>query len=260
MKTESSANRIEMLEKTMNIIQYIFEKGSASFSDVTKGLGMPKATVHRILNTLEYNGYLDLDESTGNYKLGMIFIYYGMKLRSEMTLTSIVEPYIEELAHKIGEVINLNIESRGQVLNIYHSEGENSVITSRLDPISPLNCSSSGKLFLSLKNDIELIEYFESDKPEKRTKYSIVDFASFQEEKKKILSSGVSYDEEEYEYGLFCIGKLLENSEGYFPACLSITGPRTRMEMKGIDMLLKELTITVEKINDVLKKIDYSPH
>ena len=79
-----------------------------------------------------------------------------------MTITNICEPIMKELSLKIGESVNLNINYQDNVLNILSIE-EVSVLTSKLVPISPLNCSEvvSSTLF---KNDIELMNYFNSNK------------------------------------------------------------------------------------------------
>ncbi|MCK9218403.1 MAG: IclR family transcriptional regulator C-terminal domain-containing protein, partial [Firmicutes bacterium] len=82
----------------------------------------------------------------------------------------------------------------------------------------------------------------------------IISYEDFKKEKEKILQDEVSYDNEEYEYGLFCIAKPLKNHNGLIGAAVSITGPITRIKMKNIENLRNQLAIKVNLINEILIK------
>lgn len=257
VKVKTNQNRIEMLERSLSVIDYIFKSGKATFTQIKTEINISKSTLHRILYTLERCGYIVKSEDTNEFSLGMIFAYYGEEVKSRLTLINICENIMNTLAKKVGESVNLNILYKDNVLNILSREGEKSVLTSRLTPISPLNCSASGKLFLAQKNDIELMNYFASRGLEHRTVNSIISYEDFLIEKNKILMNEISYDNEEYEYGLYCISKPLKNNKGLITAAISLTGPITRMKMKSIDYLTKELANSVNAINEILIKIKF---
>lgn len=253
-KEDKGIRKIEMLVRTISVIEYIFQNKSVTFTDIVENLGVAKSTLHRILYTLESRDYIVKDEDTNEYKLGLIFAYYGEEVKSNLTIINICENILNALALEIGESVNLNLLYKDSVLNLLTLDGEKSVLTSKLAPISPLNCSSSGKVFLAQKNDMELLNYFNGVSWEKRTINSITSYEDFKEEKEKILRDEVSYDNEEYEYGLFCIAKPLKNHNGLIDVAISITGPITRMKMKNIEDLKNRLTIKVNLINEILIK------
>lgn len=257
LKNEESIKKIEMLDRSFNVIDYIFRNKSVTFTDIKEDLNMAKSTLHRILHTLESWGYIKKDDGTNEYRLGLLFAFYGEDVKSDLTIIKICESFLNPLAFKIGETVNLNILYKTNVLNILTLDGEKSVLTSRLTPVSPLNCSASGKIFLAQKNDIELLDYFNSNNWEKRTVNSIATYEDFKKEKVEILEKEISYDNEEYEYGLFCIAKPLKNHRGIMNAAVSITGPITRIKMKGINNLQKELIDSVNLINEILIKTKF---
>ena len=257
-KEDKSIRKIEMLDRTINVIDYIFQNKSVTFTDIAGDLGVAKSTLHRILYTLESRNYIIKDEDTNEYKLGLIFAYYGEEVKSDLTIINICENILNALTLEIGESVNLNVLYKDSVLNLLTLDGEKSVLTSKLAPISPLNCSSSGKVFLAQKNDMELLNYFNGGNWEKRTINSIISYEDFKEEKEKILKDEVSYDNEEYEYGLFCIAKPLRNHNGLIDVAVSITGPITRMKMKNIEALKSKLDIKVNLINDILIKTRFN--
>ena len=260
LQNDKNMNRIEMLDKALNVIDYIFKNKKVTFTEIKEDMNMPKSTLHRILYTLENKNYIEKDEITSEYSLGLLFAFYGEEVKSRLTLINICENILASLATKVGESVNLNILYKDNVLNILSLEGEKSVLTSRLTPVSPLNCSASGKIFLAQKNDTELMNYFASNYWENRTINSITSYEDFQKEKEKIIKNEIAYDNEEYEYGLFCIAKPLKNHKGLMEVAVSITGPITRIKMKNLDNSSKELTDSVNTINEILIKTKFLYH
>ena len=100
------------------------------------------------------------------------------------------------------------------VVNSFTLPGDSFLITSRALPLSPLHCSAMGKIFLSHMEDAEIEAYFRSDLTQ-RTVYTITTAAVFLKEKAEILSTHVSFDRAEYEYGC-----LLYTSFSGMSACV----------------------------------------
>lgn len=245
-----------MIDRAGEILDYIYNsKEPVGVSKVSSVLNLPKATVFRILTTLEKWNIVEKHRNTDKYKLGMVLIKYGAKVSSRLSLVEIAKPIIDNLSIQIGESTNLNIEHHGYSLNIYKSSNDNSILTSRLIPVSSLNCSASGKIFLSTKSKEELIEYFNSKNCLKRTMNSIVDYDIFEKEKESILDTGLAYDNEEYEYGLSCISAPIYHKGKVF-AAISISGPKTRLELKGLETIENALKLACETVTSLIDYLD----
>lgn len=245
-----------MIDRTAEILDYLYKSNEpVGVSKLSNSLDFPKATVFRILTTLEKWGIVEKHQNTDKYKLGMILIKYGAKVSSNLSLVEIAKPIIDNLSDKIGESISLSIEHQGYSLNIYRSSNDHTILTSRLIPISSLNCSSSGKIFLSTKSDEELIKYFASEDSSKRTTNSIIDYNIFEKEKISILNKKLAYDNEEYEYGLFCISAPVYH-KGKIVAAISVSGPKTRFELKGLEMIENSLKLACETVSSLVDYLD----
>ena len=245
-----------MIDRACEILDYIYNSNeSVGVSKISTDLNLPKATAFRILVTLEKWNIVEKQYSTDNYKLGKILIKYGAKVSSGLSLVDVAKPVINALSNKIGESTNLNIEYHGNCLNIYKSSSDNLTLVSKLIPISPLNCSSSGKIFLCTKSKEELKEYFNSKACCKRTIYSIVDYDSFEKEIDSVKKHGLAYDNEEYEYGLFCVASPIYHKEKIV-ATISISGPKTRLEYKGLEKIERELKLSCEMVTSLIDCLD----
>ncbi|MTI67755.1 MAG: IclR family transcriptional regulator [Firmicutes bacterium] len=244
-------NNVTMVDRAINILQELFNSNEPmGVSQISQKLDLPKATVYRILNTLSNRNFIEKDLTTDKYYLGLIFIQYGQKVKSKLNLKNISAPFMEKLCEEIGETINLGIPYEGNVITIFSTEGESSVLVSKLIPISPLHCSSIGKILLSEMDENEIQNYFNTNNLQQRTINTIIDFNYFLKEREKILKEKISYDNEEYEYGLTCIAYPIVNKDGKIIAGLSISGPTSRLEFKGIDNLADKL----KKITDDISK------
>ena len=243
---------IPMVDKTFEIIEYMYQKdGKIGISQISKELNLPKATIYRILTTLRKWGYVEKTEELDKYMLGKSFIKLGSKVSSENDITSIAVPLINKLAKETGESINLGILHNSEVVTVYNTKGEDFYLISNLIPVSPLNCSAMGKLFLSQFSGEDLKEYFDSNMPETRTVNSIVDLESFLKLKKEIERDGISYDKEEYEYGLSCIAAPIYDTNKNIIAAISISGPTTRLNYKGRENLQNLLISTAKEISKI---------
>ena len=62
---------ISMVDKTFEIIEYMYERGGGiGISQISKELNLPKATIYRILTTLRKWGYVEKTEELDKYMLG----------------------------------------------------------------------------------------------------------------------------------------------------------------------------------------------
>lgn len=249
-------NYITMIERSSSIIEELYKSSvPIGISEISKTLELPKATIYRILITLIKSGFVEKDEKNDKYKLGTVYIKYSDKVKSQIDIHNIAEPFMEELAKEIGETVNLAISRENSALNLKRVEGEETVLVSKLIAIAPYYCSSVGKILLSYKSDEEIEKYFKETKIKKRTIKTIGSYEEFLKERKEILRNKYSIDDEEYDYGLFCVSCPIFNSKNEIIAAVGFSGPKSRIEYKGKENMIKKLISHTKKINDKIATI-----
>ena len=85
---------VAVLRKTIKLMNYIANNDKASgISELSKELDMPKATVHRILNTLcEDNVILKTEE--GLYRLGPTVLLWSNGFHLASGIAEMAQPYM----------------------------------------------------------------------------------------------------------------------------------------------------------------------
>ncbi len=241
------------IDKTLSVIDCIFQK-EGTFIEIQNRLNLPKATLHRILQSLEKYELIEKVTPADTYRLGLKFIYYSEAVKARISLSSLAEKYLKELAASTGESSSLTVLYQNRCMSLSGFPGEQSALTSNLLPFPSLNCSASGKLFLSTWNDAKLKDFFSNPDIKKLTHNTITTFDAFKQEQKKILEKGMAYDDEENEYGLYCMCAPLQNHTGRINATIGITAPKSRLFMKDVASIETQVRTAASKISDVLIK------
>lgn len=241
-----------MIDRSCQVLEYLYNTdGAASISKLAADLNLPKANVFRILYTLSTHGLVEQEIESDLYRLGKNMIKYGEKVSDDLDIVKRAKPYMKKLAMELGETVNIGIEHEGKVITLHSEEGEKSVLVSRLIPVTELHCSSMGKLLLADMQKETCVLHFDS-KLEERTVNTITTYEQFEKEVNDIKESNIAMDREEYEYGLSCIAVPIRNSSGEIYTMLSVSGPTTRLEFKGMDRVKAELKQIAKQVEHEL--------
>lgn len=240
---------IKTLDNVFTILNFLTEHQPIGISEIARQTKLSKTTTFRLLKALEIHHMvqqLDLEQ----YAIGYGFLKYKPLELCGQTLINLAKPYMRDFTKATGEGINLAIKHDNRVYYIHTEVGEDYFLQSSLAPTSQLYCSSMGKIFLSHMPEQELKDYFKQDLTA-RTHHTLTSLDAFQKEKLAILNKGISYDNEEYEYGLTCISSGLFQ-DGQLIATIGCSGPSSRLSYKGLNQLERQLKHTADAINESL--------
>ena len=107
---------VRVLHKTLDILEKIKSTESGyKLADLARKVELPKATVYRILTTLEGRGYLDR-ASDGSYRMAKKLFDLQRTAPLEQTLHRVSQPVMERLVVSCKETVNLGILDAGEVV------------------------------------------------------------------------------------------------------------------------------------------------
>lgn len=246
---------VPMIDTACSVMDYIFNHdGEAGISSISVDLGLSKSTVFRIIKTLESWDFIQKNEINDKYQLGTFFIKAGEQKKYNLDLAKVSKPIMEELANELGETINLGSLYENKVLSLESVSGETSGLISKLPPMFELYCSGIGKLLMAEFTKEELEFFFEKESISPKTISTITNIKNMESEIEKIKANGYSVDDEEYEYGLYCIAAPIFSADKKMIAGISISGPKSRMEHKGMDSLEAKI---IQAGKNISKKLGY---
>ena len=95
-----------MADRLFLVLETLAETGPAALADLCRHLELNKSTVHRLLSSLIYMGYVKQDAETGKYALSFKLLTLSNKLMSHMDILETVRPFLKKLSEETGETVH----------------------------------------------------------------------------------------------------------------------------------------------------------
>ena len=176
-------------------------------SELAQRLGLTRSTTHRYVATLAKLGYLDQDDATRKYRLGMRVLDLGYSVLGALGLREIAAPHLQRLTATTGHTSNLAIRDDTDVILIdrirgrpgrYHHLEFSLHVGSRI----PSYCSATGKALLAFLPQPDLSELLERIELLPRGPRTVTGRAALTAELSQTLRTGIAVNDEELESGL----------------------------------------------------------
>ena len=248
---------IKVLNKTFSILEILLKHDSAmNMTEISEKLGLYPSTIHRILDTLKYWGYVEQNTNTQKYQLGLKLLELGMAKLHQIDLVREVTPYLKELVKQYNETVHLGVLEEGEVLYLAKEESSQTIrMISYIGKRAPLHCTALGKVLLAYMSEEERKKILEEKELPRLTKNTITDKGELEKELDKIREQDFALDREENEKDVRCIGAPIRNYKGKVIGAISISSPIFRID-KNVQNNLKEALI--KTTNKISKRLGYN--
>jgi DNA-binding IclR family transcriptional regulator len=209
-----------------------------------------RSTTYRILLSLEKCGLVEKDEKGGGYSLGLGAFEIGSAYQRRADFVPIAKPFMEELALKAQETVNLAVLSGTEILYIDKVDSPRSVgVMSKIGQRNPVYCTSLGKSLLAFQREEEQTRIMAEIDFKPLTPHTITSRKEFLKEMKQIRLQGYALDRREIEEDVECIAAPIRNHLGNPVAALSISGPQKKIQTPREKEYVGWVTEAAERIS-----------
>lgn len=222
--------------KFMSVLQVVGDSpGAYGMAELCKIAKLPRATVYRIVDALRAEGLVNDAEPGNKFVLGPRLINLASRSWARFDLRTVAHPFIEKLRDETGETVHLAVPSGPEMVYIDKLESPQTVrMTSRIGTRVTLYSSSVGKAFLAALPADEQREIVGRIKFKRYTPHTIMQPRALEAELKETRKRGYSFDREETELEIRCIGAAIINATGRPVGGISISVPKYRFD-KGVE-------------------------
>lgn len=247
--------KVMSVDKALLIIKLLAKKGRyMKLTEISEELDINKSTLHGLISTLKFHGFIDQDEQTQKYRLGLYLIELGDTASKSLDIIHITSPIIEEVSNQLQETVHIAKLDNFDIVYVDKKESNQSMrIYTSIGSRNPAYCTGVGKAMLAYLDD-EALNKILPDKMESFTPRTITDKQEFISALKNIREKGYAYDNEEYSIGLKCVAAPIFNHEGKAIYGISVSGPAVRMTEEKIKDSIKLIKAAAKKISN---KIGY---
>lgn len=221
--------------RNLSILEVVArESRPLTATEINTVLGLPKPTIHRLVASLEAEGWLVRDLDGRSYLPGarMRAMMLGV-MRSGRHLLPRHEVLIR-LHEGLGETCNISIPDGGSMLYVDRVETQAPLrIDLKVGSRVPLHATASGKMALAQLDPRELERFLSSAALKAHTAHTITDRAALRSEIDAIRARGYSTDSEELIDGMIAVAVPVMDRSGVFCATVSFHAPRQRLTLEA---------------------------
>jgi IclR family KDG regulon transcriptional repressor len=152
---EKESYSIQAVENALDVLEALSEiDDDVRISQLSEKLDMNKTSVFRLLATFENRGYVEREERSGKYRLGLSAYEIGQKFLSRMGLLRHARPVVERLARGCNEAVYIAVLRRKEILFLDMVDTTQKVkIMTLLGNRYPLETTAAGQVLLAFNRD-----------------------------------------------------------------------------------------------------------
>lgn len=222
-----------------------------SFTDFQKRLKLPKATLHKLLLTLEALDFVTRSDETGRYSLGLAALELSAgKGARPVDIRSVVHPFLKKLVDRYNETGHFAVMEGTDELILERIDTPNQVV--RLAMIGrrhPAYGSAGGLACLAARGDAALAELPEQLK--QMTKNTVATRKQLIKRLEDIRRKGYAIEMEEAYPGVRCVGVAID-VPSWPIASISFSLPLQRASRERLEELAAPLMATAKEIERLL--------
>lgn len=220
---------LQSVSRALRTLELIGEAGELGVTELSRRLGVHKATASRLAATLAERGFVERDPVSERYRLGFGLIGLAGAAMAGLDLVRLTRPALEELADRTRETVNLGVRSGGAVVYLDQVTGARSIVSVNwVGQRTPLHCTSNGKVLLAFMGGAERDRLL-SQPLERSTPHTIVDADELRAQLDAVRVRGYAQTLEELEAGLNAVAAPVRQADGEVVAAVSVSGPAFRM-------------------------------
>lgn len=236
----ASTSAHQAVDRALQVVMHLGRHSSGvSLNDLSRALGVPKPSLHRILSSMRGRGFATQLAPGGDYFLGPAALEAAFSFYGDLDLRALTHPLLLEANKQFDQTCHLASLDGGEVVYIDKVDTSTRIrLSSVIGGRNPAHATGVGKALLAgtLRDD-DVEAWVRAHGPlAKRTERTAADAPRLAEVLRETREQGFAVDDEESEPGLLCVAVALPVVFDRLsaPLAISVTGMKTQMLELGV--------------------------
>ena len=215
--------KVQSIDRAFDIMEHLSrEPEGLSLTAISQKLELPTSTVFRLLSVLRDRNYIDKNDTTNVYKLGLGFLELTSMYLQSLELKTEAQVYLRKLSKLTGQVVFLGIEQDNELVFIDRYEQYNEMRKyCFIGQRHQLYCTALGKSLLMKYSNESIRKIYEEKGLKSYTKNTITDIDKLIDEINLNRERQYSIDNEENQENTYCIAAPVRDYRGVIIAAVS---------------------------------------
>ena len=251
--TEKSYASAVAVERAVDVLTQLAEKGEMSVSELSSSLGIGKTAIHRILTAFTRKGLVDHDDRDERYRLSWRILTLTRGIARETDLRSAALPAMMKLRDLTQETVSLHVRSDFSRICVEEVDGLHELRwRAEVGSIGPLYAGAGGKTLLTHLSDPERKRYYRRVKRPKLTRNTVTDEKAIENELAEIREQGFAVSHGDRLLGGTGIAAPVYDVHGTVVGAMTIAAPTERCTPKALQAWIPAVVAAARQVSQLL--------
>jgi len=245
-----AAGGVQSVQRALGLLKLLsLSEFGCRVSDLAREAGLPVSTTHRLLTTLELEGFASFDPSCFRWHVGRESYSVGATYAQRFNFVASALPHLKRLRDETRETVNLGILDGDELVTLTRVDSREIVrAISREGGRTPVFCSGMGKAILATWPDAHIAQLANRAgfRPLTRRSHRTLDV--FMRDISQVRSLGFATDDEEHEIGTRCVAAAFRSANGDAIGAISVSAASSRFcheRMAEVGAVLSRVAATI---------------
>jgi len=231
MKAVAGNYMIQTVSRALDLLEQ-FQEGDPELgiTDLSNRLNLQKNNVFRLVATLKAKNYIEMNDATGKYRLGIKTRALGRVATRLIDFAQHARPFLGDLKQASHETSYFSVIKDGYAYYLESVESDLPVRVARqLGSSRPLYCTAAGRVLLAFMEPQRRMDLLSGSEMKQLTPRTITDPDLLHDELARVAQQGYAIDDQEHDAGVMELAAPVFDSQGAVIGALSILGPEMRL-------------------------------
>lgn len=220
---------LQSVRRALQVLSVLQDEDELGVSEAAQRLGVSSSTAHRLLSTMEAEGYVRHISGSRRYELGgaLQSVRYSAEIDEILDLGRV---HMAALRDRSQETVHIAMLAGTATRFLAASESPHIMrVGSRVGQRLPAHRTAAGKLLLSQLPGDEAVLRYRRTPPDSPDSVPPEAMAALVAELERTRVRGFAFNHGESELGVAALAVPLRTPGGDSPCCLTISGPASRI-------------------------------
>ncbi len=226
----TDAGGVKSARRVLELLEYLSgAPEGATFQQLADELGLPKSSLHGLLTTLIDQGWVDLHESSRQYRIGLRLWQVAQSFSKLDLLANVAHRHLAAARDELNETVQLAVLDG--IDNVYVAKVESAHplrLVSHVGSRLPAYATGLGKVLLADLEPTELRRRMANVEFRPFTTRTVTSLDNLERSLAEIRARGYGEDEGEYTAGVYCVAVPVRGTDGAVIAAMSCSIPSAR--------------------------------
>ncbi|MBI5725585.1 MAG: IclR family transcriptional regulator [Planctomycetes bacterium] len=142
---------IQSVERALGLLNLVARHDNwVGVRELARQANLKAPTAYNLLHTMASRGFLDFDDKTRRYRVGLAILLLARRVERLPRLAAFVRPYLEQIFSEVGETTVVCAMIAGRVVIVDHRQGNQPISVAQNETIvEHPHTLASGKLLLA---------------------------------------------------------------------------------------------------------------